>query len=517
MALTGTVDAANARIDLFVDWTSVAGVQTDSTLYRHVGSPTATEEYVRGLFGTSLLGEQAYVSDHEAALDEAIWYTAVSSTTSETMTAGPFTIPSTGYVWLKDPGRPWADLRLDMCQNPSDANGTDHCPAAPLVSDTFTRTVAGGWGTADTGQTWTLTGGATSDYSVLSGQGRHLITSVSVGRRSSMTQPSADIDIRADIGSSLVTSGGFANAQIVARFADASNLYLAELLFNTDATLTIRIQKVVAGVTTTLATASLSMTYTAGQMFTLRFQVSGSTLRAQAWPADGAPTSGWKLQVVDGSLSAAGVMGLRSFRSAANTDTSLSMLYDNFQASAIAVPTDDIAWVGFRDKDRAADVGLFPVLDKERPADVYARRKDITTQILFVSRSLPSLDSIYDLFTVGGPLLVQVPDEYGMSAPYGQKDRYYQPEDLTEAYISRDQRKPVRLWSAPVTAVDFPVGLPQGTDTANWCAVEETYATFADLTATGYTWGEVATGAASTLEPTGLYGSGPYGSGPYGG
>ncbi|MEU8473767.1 hypothetical protein [Streptomyces hygroscopicus] len=34
------------------------------------------------------------------------------------------------------------------------------------VSDRFDRTVTGGWGAADTGETWTLTGGATSDYSV---------------------------------------------------------------------------------------------------------------------------------------------------------------------------------------------------------------------------------------------------------------------------------------------------------------------------------------------------------------
>ncbi|MFF5589735.1 hypothetical protein [Streptomyces hygroscopicus] len=34
------------------------------------------------------------------------------------------------------------------------------------VSDRFDRTVTGGWGTTDTGETWTLTGGATSDYSV---------------------------------------------------------------------------------------------------------------------------------------------------------------------------------------------------------------------------------------------------------------------------------------------------------------------------------------------------------------
>lgn len=518
MPLTGSVDAANARIDLFVDWTDVAGVQTDGTLFRRVGSPDAPAEYVRGLYGSSLLGEQAYVSDHEAALDEAIWYTAVSSTTSAVMTAGPFTIPSSGYVWLKDPGRPWADLRLDLCESPSGADGPDACPENPVISDTFTRTVASGWGNADTGQAWTVSGGPVSDYSVSGGQGRHLMSAVGSSRRTTIPAPFADTDVRVDVAFTQTVSGT-ANAQggVMVRSLDLNNLYHVRLEFQPDGQLRLSVLRILAGVQTTLGTMLLTMSYAPNQIFTLRTQVQGQTIRARAWPADGAETSEWAVIVSDASLPAAGVIGTRSLLATGSTNVGASFLYDNFQVSAISDVEDDIAWVGFRDKDRAADVGLFPVLDKERPADVYARRKDLTTAILFVSRSLGSLRSIYDLFTAGGPLLVQVPDVYGMYNHYGQKDRYYQPDTLTEAYISLDQRKPVRLWSAPVEAVELPVGLPQGTDTANWCAIEERYATFADMAGSGYTWGQVATGAASGTDLPGLYGSGPYGSGPYGG
>lgn len=309
MPLTGTVDAANARIDFFVDFTPVAGTQTFATLYRRVGSATAEAVPVRGLFGTTLLGEQAYVSDHEAPLDQQLWYVAAGSdgTTAVFMNAGPFTIPSDGYVWMKDPGRPWADLRLDLCVNPDDGRGT------------------------------------------------------------------------------------------------------------------------------------------------------------------------------------------------------------------CAEPEDTLAWIGFQEKVRAADAGLFSVLDAERPADVYARRKDLTTSWSFLSRARETIDSVYELYTAGGPLLLQVPDVYHMMSPYGLYDRYYQPGDLREAYISNDQRRPVRLWSAPVTTVDPPIGQPQGTDTANWCVLAETYPTYADLTATGYSWGQVASGVASTPPTSGLYGGGTYGGGLYGG
>lgn len=306
MPITATVDAANARIDFFIDYSTEAGTQTGGTLYRRVGSPTADLEPVRGLFGTTFLGEQAYVSDHEAPLDVELYYTVGTFPVNVILNTGPYIIPSNGYVWLKDPGRPWADLRLDLCVTPT--TGPDECQ---------------------------------------------------------------------------------------------------EL-------------------------------------------------------------------------------------------------------------TDDLAWVGFQDKTRAMDAGLFPVLDKERPADVFARRKDISTTALFLSRSLPAIDSVYELFTAGGPLLIQVLNQYGMQSPYGLSDRYYQPADLEEQYVTRDQRRPIRRWEVPIVAVDPPIGEPQGTDTANLCAIAETYPTFADLTATGYTWGAVASGQASEPPIADGYGEDPYGSGPYG-
>lgn len=223
-------------------------------------------------------------------------------------------------------------------------------------------------------------------------------------------------------------------------------------------------------------------------------------------------------QASDADLVSAGSVGVRSLMgSASSLAVPYTFEFDNFLVEEFAPSSVDIAWVGFRDKVRAADAGLFPVLDAERPADVFARRKDITTAITFLSRSLGALQGIYELFTAGGPLLVQVPLEYGMAAPYGQRDRYYQPEDLTEAYLSVDQRKTYRMWSAPVTAVEAPIGEPQGTDTANWCALEETYPTMGAYASSGYTWAQAASGAAVTIDLPGLYGSGPYGSGPYGG
>lgn len=182
-------------------------------------------------------------------------------------------------------------------------------------------------------------------------------------------------------------------------------------------------------------------------------------------------------------------------------------------SAACAVDGPELIWARFGDRLRASDAGLFPVLDAERPADVYARRKDHSGTGTFLTRTLAAIDAVDDLFTAGGPLYLRAPAEYGRT------DFTFQPGDLAEAFLSEtiDQRKPVRLWNFPYVVVDLPLGPQQGTACANWCAVKATFPTFADLTATGHTWGAIATGETVCPGTTGDgYGFGPYGDGPYG-
>jgi hypothetical protein len=513
VTMTGTVDAANARIDLFVDYTAEPGTQTVVTVTRRVGHVNADDEYVRGAFGTTMLGEQIYLSDHEAPLDAQIWYVANADGGAD-FVAGPFTIASNGRVWLKDPGRPWADLQLDLCENPS--RGEADCPVTPLISDTFTRTVVSGWGSTDTGQAWTNSGTA-AEYSVTAGQGRHLNPAVSVSHRSTITQPSADVDVKVDMGVDQVIFSDDVYLSIMTRFVDSNNFYHARLEFEPAGQLVRLVLIYRHGGTEDVLDSELIGTFTPGQMFTLRFQTQGQNLRARAWVVGTAEPEVWQVVGTNAAFALPGTVGVRSIRQGANGNPSVISFFDNFSVSLFAASTIDIAWVGFQNKTRAADAGLFPVLDDERPSDVFARRKDITTGLMFLSRSLGAITGIYELFTAGGPLLVQVPAEYGMNAPYGQRDRYYQPDDLVEGYLSIDQRKTYRLWTVPATSVDAPIGEPQGTDTANWCALADTYATMGAYASSGYTWAQAATGQASTTNLPGLYGSGPYGSGPYGG
>lgn len=163
---------------------------------------------------------------------------------------------------------------------------------------------------------------------------------------------------------------------------------------------------------------------------------------------------------------------------------------DTATVSGPCGPADPVAvWVGFDSETRTADTGLFPVLNAEHPADVFARRKYTEGSFRLLTRSLTAKDQVYDLFTAGGPLYLQLPAEYGWP------DAYIQPHDVGMSYISRDQRRPERLWSVPFTVVNAVTGPAQGTACATWCAVDDAFTDFAAQTAAGGTWGDVADGS----------------------
>lgn len=148
----------------------------------------------------------------------------------------------------------------------------------------------------------------------------------------------------------------------------------------------------------------------------------------------------------------------------------------------------EFVWVGFGQEVYRADAGLFDRLDAETPADVYARRKRLDGSLSFMTKTLAAAQRVYELFTAGGPLFLQLPTVYGW------QDAYIQPGDLTKDYLYPDQRMPHRIWTVPFTIVDATTGPTQGTECANWCTVEATWPTFADMTAAGGTWADIASG-----------------------
>jgi hypothetical protein len=212
--------------------------------------------------------------------------------------------------------------------------------AQTVITDTFDRAVSNGWGTSTSGQAWTTSGGAASDYSVSSTDslGIHTHTSVNVPRTTLIgptTTRDFDITVLA-ITPTVSPVGASINQSVVGRWVDASNFYEFRLEWTTgtgtrDAFLTIR--RVSGGVETVLNTATFPfINVTPDDRVYIRASAQGSTLRMKAWLKDeGDPEPDlWQVAVSD-ATHVQGQIGVRSLLSTGNTNTlPVQLRFDSF-------------------------------------------------------------------------------------------------------------------------------------------------------------------------------------------
>ncbi|MFJ4785515.1 hypothetical protein [Streptomyces sp. NPDC088794] len=201
----------------------------------------------------------------------------------------------------------------------------------PAVLDTFTRTSVDSWGTPNVGASWGNTGGAGTEYDVGAGVGTHSLTTRNVSRHSTLTSPSADVDLVVDVATSVLAAGGSQYVGLLARFIDVNNLYFARVDFTAAAAVRLVLQKRVTGTQTDLASVTSPYTHVAGAFYRIRFQVIGSTVRGKVWDATTPEPGVWQASVTDTSLTAVGQVGVRSILDSANSNTlPVTVSYDNF-------------------------------------------------------------------------------------------------------------------------------------------------------------------------------------------
>lgn len=202
----------------------------------------------------------------------------------------------------------------------------------PAVFDTFGRTASGGWGRADSGQTWTVSPAA--DHSVTAGYGVAAQPTAAISHLALLPAPSADADLFVDVATSALAVGASIFAGPIARAVDNNNLYMARVECTTAGAVLLTIRKRVAGAETQLgATYTSGLTHTAGSWYRVRFQVIGTALRAKVWPATAAEPPVWHVDTTDTALTAAANIGFRSFRNTGSTGVTETR-FDNFQTAS---------------------------------------------------------------------------------------------------------------------------------------------------------------------------------------
>lgn len=209
--------------------------------------------------------------------------------------------------------------------------------ANQVVCDSYTRTVAaGGWGTADTGQTWNITTGTALNFSVNGSQGVIAISSVNATHRSEIDGLLADVEVSATVQPGVVATGATISMGVIARRdSGADSEYRAEILFGLAGVATLRLIRRVAAADTTLSSFALPG-YTAATAYNMVLRVVGSLIQGKAWRSTDVEPSFFQLSVADTGITAAGTVGTRSRLDPGNTNTlPVRVVYDNFSSAPI--------------------------------------------------------------------------------------------------------------------------------------------------------------------------------------
>lgn len=204
-----------------------------------------------------------------------------------------------------------------------------------VVVDTFTRTVSNGWGTADSGQTWT----GNTTMSVSSGTAKCALTGTNVATETflgAVARPVAsDIDVVYSISISAVTVGGTWISAVYLRYVDSNNFNRMHMEFRPDSTVSVKINRHAAGESVDLGeTLSTGVTYSAGTKIWVRVQNVGPYQRVKVW--NGAKSDEpalFQINAWDGGARGGGI-GFLQWRSGVTNAGALTVTIDDLQADA---------------------------------------------------------------------------------------------------------------------------------------------------------------------------------------
>jgi hypothetical protein len=209
--------------------------------------------------------------------------------------------------------------------------------AVLLANDTFTRTVAGGWGTGETGGPWTMSSAANSSVNGTTGS---LIHAVGTTRRAMLNNVSvADVDITGQVASNKATTAGHIVAGLIARQVNATDYYQARARLLPGGSVALQLTR--GSTSVLLANVTVAgLSYAPGDVLNIRFQVTGAgttTLNAKLWRVGTPEPAAWQLTATDttATLQGAGAIGFESYISGSATNAPVTVTLDNYTAGPV--------------------------------------------------------------------------------------------------------------------------------------------------------------------------------------
>ena len=195
----------------------------------------------------------------------------------------------------------------------------------PFATDSFGRTVTGGWGAADSGGAWTLAGGA-SNFSVGGGVGNIKLASAGSSASAALAGVSSTgTEARVAVALNQAQTGGGTYVSVIGRRISATTDYRVKLKYASTGVVTEVLESVVGGTETALKSVVVpGVTYSPGQVLMVRLQVTGTsptTLNSMVWLQGTTQPAAWQATTQDSTpgLQAAGGVALLAYVSGSAT------------------------------------------------------------------------------------------------------------------------------------------------------------------------------------------------------
>ncbi|MDO9379447.1 MAG: PKD domain-containing protein [Nocardioidaceae bacterium] len=209
----------------------------------------------------------------------------------------------------------------------------------PLARDAFGRTTANGWGVADVGGPWTVSG-TTSRYSVAGGAARMAFPTAGLTLSAWLDQvSSSSTDLTLTLTTDKTVTGSGLYTDVTGR-RTAAGSYLAPVVITSTGSVNLRLASRVGATSTVIAPAiSTGITYAPGDRLRVRLRVVGTTpttLQARVWKVGTLEPSTWQRTVTDSTagLQSAGGVGISSYLSSGSTNTPFALTIDDVQVTA---------------------------------------------------------------------------------------------------------------------------------------------------------------------------------------
>lgn len=187
--------------------------------------------------------------------------------------------------------------------------------------DEFQRTTTNELGQSPGGGTWRNLIGTDAKFSCDGSKGLILMDAANTSRWCSLFDDDvADVNARALVTVSEVPTGASCSISLSWGYSDSSNNYRARLLITTAGNVQLAMEKEVGGTVTNLgALTTIGTGFTAGDLWHIRAQRAGNTVRCRAWK-NGTSEPGTWLHTATDTAHMTGRLGIRSIASTGNTN-----------------------------------------------------------------------------------------------------------------------------------------------------------------------------------------------------